>query len=442
MKIPQRPPSLEPYARKLPELFVFVGDGTFKPDPGGVYLHWDQLRRRPAPAGLNHEQWWVAVKLAREAARRFLPWEAPGGQAASVVITDQMLRRLHLLDRSLGGPLGVADPGLTNEATRDRYILTSLFDEAISSSLLEGASTTRQEARELLTSGRKPANRGEQMVWGNYQGMEWVRARRGEPLSVPFLLELHAALCGPSMPVSEVGRLRTAGEQITVQAHGTGEVLHVPPPATELPARLEAVCAFANAGDEDGFLHPVLRAIALHFALAYEHPFVDGNGRVARAAFYWSLLHSGYWIGEFLSISTVLERAPVQYSLSFLHAETDGLDLTYFVLHQLEAIEQSLANLRAWIDRKTSEVKATERLMRGRRDFNHRQRDLLADALRRPGGRYSIETHQRVHGVVYQTARTDLLELAKVGLLEKSKRGRSFAFAVPKDFEKRLKSRT
>jgi Fic family protein len=442
MKIPVRPPLVDPVLTKTPDLLKKLLASKLRPDHAGNYLHWDQLRWKPPPEGLTHEQWWVGLKVAREAARRSIPFEGSDGTQASVVITDSILRKLHLLDRALGGPLGVADPGLTNEATRDRYIVTSLFDEAISSSLLEGAATTRREARELLTSGRKPQTRDEQMIWGNHLGMQLVRQRRAQPLTPEFLLELHRALCTGSMADADVGRLRRADEAITVQAFDTGDVLHLPPPAGELDARLEATCAFANAGDDDDFLHPVLRAIAVHFALAYDHPFVDGNGRLARAAFYWSLLHSGYWIGEFLSISTVLQRAPAQYSMAFLLCETDGLDLTYFAIHQLEAIEAAQANLRAWIDRKASEVKDAEKLMRGRRGFNHRQRDLLADALRRPGGRYTIETHQRVHAVVYQTARTDLLALARAGLLKKTKAGRGFSFVVPDDFEQRLRHRT
>jgi Fic family protein len=63
-------------------------------------------------------------------------------------------------------------------------------------------------------------------------------------------------------------------------------VFHTPPPAAELPARLEAMCDFANSKTPDTFIHPVVRGIFLHFWLAYDHPFVDGNGRTARALFY------------------------------------------------------------------------------------------------------------------------------------------------------------
>ena len=88
-----------------------------------------------------------------------------------------------------------------------------------------------------------------------------------------------------------------------------------------------------------------MRAILLHFVLAYDHPFADGNGRTARALFYWSMLRSGYWLTQYLTISSILRGAPARYARSYLHVETDNGDVTYFVLHQLDVIERAIASL-------------------------------------------------------------------------------------------------
>jgi Fic family protein len=75
----------------------------------------------------------------------------------------------------------------------------------------------------------------------------------------------------------------------------------------DLPERMRALCAFANMRTGvDGFVHPIVRAIILHFMLAYDHPYVDGNGRTARALFYWSALKDGYWLIEYVSISRII----------------------------------------------------------------------------------------------------------------------------------------
>jgi Fic family protein len=352
--------------------------------------------------------------------------------------SDGVLRLLHQIDRDFGGRLEVTDPQLANAETRDRYLIQSLMEEAITSSQLEGASTTRKVAREMLLTGRRPRSRDERMILNNFRAMELIRTRLKEPLSVELILELHEVLTEETLEAGEPGRFRRPDEQVTVQAAGDGQVLHVPPPADELPTRIGELCRFANEESADAFVHPVVRAIVLHFGLAYDHPFVDGNGRTARALFYWSLLRQGYWLAEFLSISSIIKKAPGQYSRAFLYAETDGSDLTYFLLHQLEVTRSATQALHEYLTRKAREVRETERLMRDADRFNHRQRALLAHALRHPTARYTIEAYRREHGVVYQTARQDLLSLADAGYLKKTKVGPRFCFDVSLGLDRML----
>ena len=147
-----------------------------------------------------------------------------------------------------------------------------------------------------------------------------------------------------------------------------GGVLHQPPPAEHLPARLQALCDFANgdSDDEDTFIHPVVRAILLHFWLAYDHPFEDGNGRTARVLFSWFMRTKGYWLVEYLSISKILREAPGQYNRAFLLTETDEGDTTYFLIHQLGVIERAIDELHKYLRRKVAEVRDVERLCAAR----------------------------------------------------------------------------
>jgi Fic family protein len=201
------------------------------------------------------------------------------------------------------------------------------------------------------------------------------------------------------------------------------------------------MCRFANDQPTEGFLHPVIRSILLHFWLAYDHPFEDGNGRTARAIFYWSMLKHGYWLTEFLSISTILKRAPGQYARAFLYTETDGLDTTYFVLNQLKVICGAISELHAYLARKARQVRETEKLLR-QADLNHRQVALLSHALRHPDAEYTFHSHQTSHGVVYQSARTDLLDLELRGLLERRTVGQRFVFRPVPDLSERLARRS
>jgi len=177
------------------------------------------------------------------------------------------------------------------------------------------------------------------------------------------------------------------------------------------------MCAFANSQPSSPFVPPVIRAIILHFWLAYDHPFYDGNGRTARALFYWSMLHHNFWLFEFISISSIILQARAKYERAFLHTESDENDLNYFILHQADVIRRAVAALHDYLGKKQQEAQATASRLRSLRQFNHRQQALLMHALRHAGAEYSIESHRASHAVAYTTARADLLGLEKAGLL-------------------------
>lgn len=445
MRIPATPPgpqvALQGILKGDPGRLERFFSRGFKPEIEGQYLHWDQLRRHPPLEGLTHEEWWTGVSMARRVLRTELPLTDNTGHNFHFARADSLLLALHQIDRDMGGRLEMANPQLANKEVRDRYIIRSLMEEAITSSQLEGASTTRRVAKDMLLHGRQPRTKDERMIFNNFRAMELLRRKSQEPLSLVFLLELHEVITEGTLEPGEEGRLRRPDEPVTVQDISDGKVLHVPPDARELPSRIEALCAFANERAGDAFVHPVVRAIVLHFALAYDHPFVDGNGRTARALFYWSMIRQHYWIAEFLSISRIIQEAPAQYSRAFLYTETDGSDLTYFLLHQLEVIRRATQDLYVYLERKSKEVQEVEVLLRAVDNVNHRQRALLAHALRHPGAQYSIEPYRREHGVVYQTARQDLLDLEKAGYLRKKQVGRAFHFYAVPELERLLRQR-
>lgn len=277
------------------------------------------------------------------------------------------------------------------------------------------------------------------MILNNYQTMQRIGEIRNEPLTPGLVFELDRRVTeGTLDDPTAAGRFRR-DDEYRVVGDDFGDLYHRPPPREQLEQRMAAMCAFANGAGPEGFVHPAIRSIILHFWLAYDHPFVDGNGRTARALFYWSMLRHGYWLFEFISISHFILRAPVRYGQAFLHTETDENDLTYFIVYHLGVIDAAMKELHRYIDDRTRQLQALEGELRGMAAMNHRQRDLIRHALRHPGFVYTIESHKNSHGVVTQTARTDLLDLEQRGLLKKQKRGRAWAFAPAKDLESRLR---
>lgn len=443
MKLPVTAPGLnELLDRGELHLKDILGSGI-GPEVGGVYAHWDHLRHLRPPARMSSEAWWAAIKLSRKAIERALPLHDMRGDPFMVSVTDTMHRKLHFLDREAAGVILGADT-IGDDAMGRRYLMHSLIEEAMTSSQLEGASTTRQAAKEMLGTGRLPRDRSERMIFNNYATMQSLRGLREHPLTVDTILEIHHRLMHDALDdPGEAGRLRTAADNVIVQDRGDPNItLHVPPPATELPTRLQALCDFANAGNEDDFLHPIVRAIAIHFQIGYDHPFCDGNGRTARALFYWSMLRSGYWLSEYISISSVLKRAPAKYVRAYLHSESDDTDMSYFVAHQLDVLVEAVHSLHGYLARKGKQRRQAETLLRPgspmAAKLNHRQRTLLLHAIRHPHGAYEIAGHQATHRVSYPTARADLIGLVASGLLSQEQLGKSFLFRPVADLARRL----
>jgi Fic family protein len=412
------------------------------PQDGREYVHWDKLRHLEPPSDLTRHEWWLLIKWSRQQAARQFPLADPAGAHFTYNTPDLIARRLHYVDQRCGGEVAMSEVVTTDAEARQHYLVNSLMEEAIRSSQLEGATTSRKVAKELLRSGRQPQDRSERMILNNYRALHFMRDSMGETLTPAAVLELHRILTEGTLDNPDAaGRLqRPDEERVGVYERETGELIHRPPPAEQLEERLQRLCDFANEGESaDRFMHPVIRAVLLHFWLGYDHPFEDGNGRTARALFYWYMRTQGYWLVEYLSISRVLQGAPARYTRAYLLTETDERDATYFIAYQLEVLERAVEELHTYLRGKVKEVRDVEKLHKGSSDFNHRQLALLGDALRTPDATYSFKTHAATYSVTHETARSDLLLLVARGFLEQRRIGRSYAFTPPPDLAQRLK---
>ena len=441
MKIPQSPPHPGWLPDNIaPERLLEIMGQSWGPAPGGKYRHWDTVRRIDPPEGFTNEEYWVGQKLARSSNAKQLSslWDRDR-KPFWYSQPDPLLQMLHQIDRQSAGWIGDISPSASPEVAR-RWVASNLVQEAITSSQLEGATTTRKVAKEMLRSGRSPVSKGEKMILNNFMAMRQLKDIKDRPLSIELLDEIQIRITTGLLEPDE--RYRKNDDGTRVYDERTNTVLHDPPHASETPARLQALCDFANEEESEGnFIHPALKAVMLHFGLAYLHPYADGNGRTARALFYWYLLKKGFWLAEYVSISTIIKRAHAKYGRSFLYVETDQNDLTYFLLAQLRVYLGAVENLSKYIKRKAKEYEEAVSLLRPGDTYNHRQIALLTHALRHPGSRYTIESHRHSHGVSYQTARTDLLGLAENEMLAKRAEGKRFAFYGHLNLAKQLEKK-
>jgi Fic family protein len=408
--------------------------------PRQDYVHWDKLRHLSPPGDITLEEWWLATKVNRSLTN--LPLLDSDGMPFKYGTPSSAQRLLHFVDQQCSGEIAMSEVVTTDEQARHHYLVNSLMEEAIRSSQLEGATTSRRVAKELLRSGRAPRDRSELMILNNYRALEFMRDEMGETLTPDLVMTLQRILTeGTLDDPSAAGRLQTPDEERVVVLDATdGSLIHTPPPADQLPERIRAMCEFANGEDDgtDGFIHPVVRGILLHFWLAYDHPFVDGNGRTARALFYWYMRTKKYWLIEYLSISRVIRNASAKYGKAFLLTETDRGDTTYFLLHQLDVIKRAVDELHVYLSRKMRELREIENLIKDSDGLNHRQLAVLTDASRHPSNVYTYQSHAASHRVTHETARGDLAQLQERGLLQRRKAGRRHAYSPVSDLPKAL----
>jgi Fic family protein len=430
MRIPKAPPKISDLLDGLKEdpskLITIITQAT-EHVVTDAYIPWDKLRYKTPPSGLTSEQWWLGVRMARQAFQRVLPITDDNGKPFTYALTDEILRKVEWINRDASGYIGISEQ-VTNSATRDRYIVNSLIEEAITSSQLEGAATTRQVAKEMIRTGRRPRTRDEQMILNNYRGMQRIREVQDESLTPELILEIHRILTADTLDNPEAaGRFQRPGDVRVGVYSVENDLLHTPPPAEQIEGGMQRICDFANRKLDTSYIPPVLRAIVVHFALAYLHPFEDGNGRTSRTMFYWSMLNQGYWLAEFISISRILKGAPAKYARSFLYSEQDGGDLTYFITFQMDVISRAIKDLHDYLTRKIGELKDLQRslaTMPG--EFNHRQLALIEHAIKNPAAQYSALSHSTSHNVARETARQDLTQLQERGVLVRRKMGKSF----------------
>lgn len=403
------------------------------------YLPWDRVRYQEPPDGLNARLHWFSMAMARRASAHTLPLQGRGSQPFWYCNAQPLLAALNRLDRAQRTHI-LADETLMTNAARRRWLQRGLMDESIQSSRLEGANTSRLLAREMLHDGRPPRDKSERMIANNFAAMQTVEewATNGEPVDLDHILQLHRIVTAGTMRNElDAGRLQRPGEARVYVVSARQEIVHQPPPADELPERMERIIEFAEFDEADEFVHPLVRAILLHFMIGYDQPFVDGNGRTARALFYWSLLRSGWWLAPYLPISHFLLQAPAQYSRAYQFVTSDDNDVTHFLLHQLDIMERAVDQLGRDLQEEAAATRALlERL--GETGFSERQLTIIDAALEQPNRIFTIAQQQNEHRVSYWAARADLQDLTERGFLQRQRSGKKFVFRPAPDLLARL----
>lgn len=403
---------------------------TFQDD----YLYWDKIKYKSK--SYDPEKVWKAVKLHRRLRSTSVSF---GNYTFSFVVTDFMQRALHHFDLNIGGNLS-SNIGIA-ETDKNKFIISSIMEEAISSSQMEGANTTRKKAKEMIQREQKPTNKSEQMILNNFITMKHIVQHKNQSVTSDRILALHQLMVKDTLEKKEEeGKFRNSNDVFVVD-HSSSEVVHQPPSYEELELLMKDLCDFCNE-ESEYFIHPIIKGCIIHFMIGWIHPFVDGNGRTARALFYWYMLKQGYWLTEYLSISRIIKDTKAQYEKSFLYSEIDGNDLSYFITYHIKTLEKSFDALKVYINKKQKEVFQAAQFM-SLPGVNERMAQIIKLIHDDPERILNIKEIESRFSISNFTARADLNSLVKFGFLEiiqVNKKKRNYIRA--KNFESRIRKFT
>lgn len=389
-----------------PKVMAIISDINQK------YLYWDDVKYKKADS-LTSEQLWATVRLSRLSQYAFI-WPQHN---ICVPVTNHMQELCHYFDMNFGGAWGT-DSIIPKEG-QERFLSSSVMEEAIASSQIEGAATTRKVAKDMLRRNLSPRNKAEQMIHNNYAAIRYISDHKDSPLSNEIILRLHEIMTENTLDnPSDAGHFRDNND-VVVSNLIDGEIVHTPPDFKELPEFIDSLCNFANTEKNGGnFIHPIIKAITIHFLVAYYHPFVDGNGRTARALFYWYMLKNGYWLTEYLSISRVISRSKPSYEKAYLYAENDMNDIGYFITYNLRVLKLSFDELKKYIETKIAQKQQSfDMLSIG--GINYRQATILSMFRNNPNLALSVNDLVAKFNVSKPTVNSDISALVERGLLLK-----------------------
>ncbi|KQC05336.1 MAG: hypothetical protein APR53_08120 [Methanoculleus sp. SDB] len=388
------------------------------------YTHWDDLKRKKIP--YDTELFWLLLKVLR---REKLKKIGIGDETFTFVMLEKFQRKLHQIDKESPAPIDALTGEKPSEASKRQYLANSIMEEAIASSQLEGAATTRAIAKKFLREGKSPRNKSERMILNNYRTIQKLKEIKDLPLSLQLIIDIHLEITSGTLESRDDEIFFRKCDDIVVRDKTDySKIYHQPPDFTTVPAMLDDLCTFAN--NDETFIHPILKAIIIHFLIGYIHPFNDGNGRTARALFYWYVLKNGYDLFEYLSISRLYVHSPAQYARAYLYTETDENDMTYFVEFNLNIISRAMDELKTYIEETQAEQREAISLAGKIPGISFRQAEILKDFISHPDRSYAISEIAGKYKVSMPTARSDLLTLEGLGKLRKIKDGKRWVFLL------------
>ncbi len=238
---------------------------------------------------------------------------------------------------------------------------------------LEGNPLSVEEVKDVLEGHEVIARDRDIQEVINYRNVlkfiDAVQAQIGPSgkynFTIETILEVHRLTTEKILSSESSGKFRV--RQVVIRNTKTGQVSYTPPPAVEVPYLIEDLVLWINSEDAKN-IHPVLKAGIIHYEIARIHPFVDGNGRVARAVATLVMFLDGYDIRKFFSFEEYFDENPMNYYLTLqavsnqLVLDTHERDLTPWLEYFTEGVAIELNRVKEKVQRISVDARVKDKL--------------------------------------------------------------------------------
>ena len=310
----------------------------------------------------------------------------------------------------------------------------ALVRSAHHSTSIEGNPLSLEEVTALL-EGREvaahPRERREVLNYVNvlnYIDREYQN-RPEKPVTEETICRLHRLVVDGILPEHEAGHYRQVPVIVGIPA--TGEIRFRPSDWHEVSGLMADLVAWLNSPQGDGLM-PVLHAGIAHYECVRIHPFVDGNGRTARALATLILYKRGFDTKRFFALEEYYNVDRQSY-YDVLAATDQSSDLTEWLEYFVQGITVEMVRLEQRITALQQIVQRTMGAEIAAQSLNGRQIRALEFLLREP--RLTTSLYVQWNRVSRATAQRDLADLVAKGLLHQQGIGRGTYYVLPEPDE-------
>ena len=282
---------------------------------------------------------------------------------------------------------------------------------------IEGNELNRTEAEKVIKGESVVGRARDIQEVINYRGVlsyiEELGKKSDLKISKEILKKIHQLTTQKILDGGKSGNFRNTG--VVVKNSLTGEITFRPPPAVEVEYQIDDFLMWFNKLFKDE-VHPVLKAGVVHYELVRIHPYVDGNGRVARSMATLSLFMDNYDIKKFFSLEEYYDRDAERYYEALKSAE--GGNLTDWLEYFSVGLAIELNRIKEKIQRLSTDLHFKEKLG-GKQVFLTERQIAIIEYIQRAGFLQNSAFSDLFPKISEDTILRDIQDLIKKGIIRK-----------------------